>query len=55
MPPSPMAKTKRCRKLTPEEKKRVWAKPESNAGAGWLTYRDHIMSIAEQQARQERD
>lgn len=25
----------RCRVLTPEEAKAVWAEPESNAGAGW--------------------
>lgn len=28
-------KKKRCRRLTKEEKKAVWSKPESNAGAGW--------------------
>jgi hypothetical protein len=26
---------RRCKKLTPEQKKAVWAEPESNAGAGW--------------------
>lgn len=30
-------KTKRCKKLSAEERKRVWAEPESNAGAGWRT------------------
>ncbi len=27
--------TKRCKRLTPEQKKAVWAKPKANAGAGW--------------------
>lgn len=26
---------KRCKKLTPEQKKTIWSKPESNAGCGW--------------------
>ena len=26
---------KRVKKLTPAQKKLVWAEPESNAGAGW--------------------
>lgn len=25
----------RCKKLTKEQRKAVWAGPESNAGAGW--------------------
>ncbi len=25
----------RCRKLTPEEKRAAWRRPESNAGEGW--------------------
>jgi len=30
-----MVSMKRCRKLTKEEKRVVWSKPESNAGVGW--------------------
>ena len=28
-------KARRCRKLTPEQKKKIWAQTETNAGAGW--------------------
>ncbi len=35
--PKPKKKAKRCKRLTPEQKKAVWAKPEANAGAGWRT------------------
>lgn len=30
----------KSRKLTKEEKKAVWSKPETNAGAGWQSRRD---------------
>ena len=33
--PAKPAKRKRIKRLTPEQKKAVWAKPEANAGAGW--------------------
>ena len=28
-------KTRKRLKLTPEQKRTVWARPQSNAGAGW--------------------
>ena len=30
-----MSKKRKRLKLTKEQKKAIWAKPESNAGAGW--------------------
>jgi len=35
-----MTKPKRCRKLTPDEKKAAWEKPQENAGAGWTSQDD---------------
>lgn len=29
---------RRIKKLSPEAKKAVWAKPQANAGAGWNSY-----------------
>lgn len=28
-------KKKQCKKLSKEQKEKIWSKPKSNAGAGW--------------------
>jgi hypothetical protein len=38
--------TKRCKKLTKEQRKAVWSGPESNAGAGWNPRRAHAAEHA---------
>jgi hypothetical protein len=33
--PRRISRKRKRLKLTPEQKKAIWAKPEANAGAGW--------------------